>query len=271
MDDESAKNIVQVLAAVLQKLIDANDSRSEPGKVTKFHALRAPSITVRNYLERILKYANCSGECFVLALVYIDRLIQRNNYVINSLNVHRIVITSVMLAAKFFDDHYYNNTYYAKIGGVPRNEMNLLELEFLFLVNFSLYLDPDEYRKYHTELCSENTRAAMFSVPEVTGGVGSTVGSSVAFAPRSGFPAASPQPGDMATQHAAGSRNAPASGTSWDCRPFSSEVVQAPAAATASSTVMAIAHNSTHSAAMEVETEAPASSSAPMDIDTDSD
>ena len=63
-----------------------------------------------------------------------------------------------MLAAKFFDDHYYNNTYYAKIGGVPRNEMNILELEFLFLVNFSLYLDPNEYRKYHTELCSDNTQ-----------------------------------------------------------------------------------------------------------------
>ena len=63
-----------------------------------------------------------------------------------------------MLAAKFFDDHYYNNTYYAKIGGVPRNEMNILELEFLFLVNFSLYLDPNEYQKYHTELCSDNTQ-----------------------------------------------------------------------------------------------------------------
>ena len=63
-----------------------------------------------------------------------------------------------MLAAKFFDDHYYNNTYYAKIGGVPRNEMGILELEFLFLVNFSLYLDPNEYQKYHTELCSVNTQ-----------------------------------------------------------------------------------------------------------------
>ena len=63
-----------------------------------------------------------------------------------------------MLAAKFFDDHYYNNTYYAKIGGVPRNEMNLLELEFLFLVNFSLYLDPDEYEKYHFELCHDSPR-----------------------------------------------------------------------------------------------------------------
>lgn len=56
------------------------------------------------------KYAACSGECFVLALVYIDRIIQSNpTFVVNSLNIHRLLITSIMLAAKFFDDQYFNN------------------------------------------------------------------------------------------------------------------------------------------------------------------
>ena len=35
-----------------------------------------------------------------------------------SLTVHRLLITAVMLAAKLMDDKYYNNAYYAKIGGV---------------------------------------------------------------------------------------------------------------------------------------------------------
>ncbi len=43
--------------------------------------------------RRILKYAGCSPECFVLALVYIDRLIQRNGVSLCSLNIHRIIIT----------------------------------------------------------------------------------------------------------------------------------------------------------------------------------
>merc|ERR1719502_1709704 len=96
----------------------------EQRPITKFHALKPPSISVLQYLERVHKYASCSNECFVLALIYIDRLIQRNSYTLCSLNVHRILITSVMLAAKFFDDHYFNNAYYAKVGGVPCNEMN---------------------------------------------------------------------------------------------------------------------------------------------------
>jgi len=79
-------------------------------------------------------------------------MIQRNNFLLTELNVHRVVITGVLLAAKFFDDAYYNNAYYAKVGGVLVAEMNSLEVEFLFRINFSLHVTPDVYSKYHAEL-----------------------------------------------------------------------------------------------------------------------
>ena len=75
-----------------------------------------------------------------------------------------------MVAAKFFDDIYYDNAYYAKVraapcssccarsvsltgrsgstrraqvGGIPTAEMNSLELEFLFMINFTLNVTPE--------------------------------------------------------------------------------------------------------------------------------
>ena len=127
----------------------------------------------------------------VLALVYIDRLIQRNALLLTSLNVHRIIITAVMLAAKFFDDRecahervwwvlcacparhddcpaapprpraeYFNNAYYAKVGGVPLVEVNALELEFLFSINFSLHTPTDVFEKYYAELGARERAAA---------------------------------------------------------------------------------------------------------------
>jgi hypothetical protein len=57
-----------------------------------------------------------------------------------------------MLAAKFFDDLFYNNAFYAKLGGVAPLEMNALELEFLQLLNYSLFVTPDVYTKYYSEL-----------------------------------------------------------------------------------------------------------------------
>ena len=210
---------VKLLSCVIEKLVAGNDpmranSTGAPRSVTKFHALRPPSIGVHAYLMRIGKYASCSTSCFILSLVYIDRLIQRNNFVIDSLNVHRVLITSVMLAAKFFDDHYFNNAYFAKIGGVrlwktfnmcetepplrlltapsshtrtrthlsppfPRSflssryfaqvpclEMNTLELEFLFLINFSLFVPTDAFHKYRVEL--HNHFARICPSPDAT-------------------------------------------------------------------------------------------------------
>jgi len=158
MDEHEARGraLVHVLAFVLDKMVLSNsDEPQENYPITKFHALRPPGIPIEDYLLRILKYASCSPECFVLSLVYIDRLIQRNdNIILTQLNVHRIVITSIVLAAKFFDDQYFNNAYYAKIGGVPCAEMNSLELEFLFLTNFSLHVSTESYERYYNELAN---------------------------------------------------------------------------------------------------------------------
>lgn len=39
-----------------------------------------------------------------------------------------------MIAIKFYDDEYYKNEYYAKIGGITVKEMSELEKEFLDLI-----------------------------------------------------------------------------------------------------------------------------------------
>ena len=144
-----------MLACVLNQLCARNDQLPiDQNSFTKFHALRPPSINLCEYLERVAKYAACSGECFVLSLVYIDNIIHNNStFIVNSLNVHRLLITSIMLAAKHFDDHYYNNEYYAKIGGVSTNELNILEVELLFMLNFNLFVTPDQFSQYYIELC----------------------------------------------------------------------------------------------------------------------
>ncbi|RHY31245.1 hypothetical protein DYB32_003654 [Aphanomyces invadans] len=153
--DDRGRAIVQTLSVVLEGMVHPADS-IPVGYLqrTKFEALRAPQISILDYLVRIHTYASCSPECFVLALVYIDRLHQMQGFVMTDLNVHRVIITSIVLAAKFFDDHYFNNAYYAKVGGVPCAEMNELEVEFLLLTNFTLHVSTDMYSRYYNELAN---------------------------------------------------------------------------------------------------------------------
>ena len=107
VQDEVPK-FLKALGAVLDRIVERNDSMqgSTPEtNLTVFHSLRAPGISASMYLERVYAYANCSSTCYILALVYLDRIMQpKAGVVITSLNAHRLIITSVMLAAKFFDD-----------------------------------------------------------------------------------------------------------------------------------------------------------------------
>uniref|UniRef100_A0A803M4L8 Cyclin-like domain-containing protein n=1 Tax=Chenopodium quinoa TaxID=63459 RepID=A0A803M4L8_CHEQI len=103
----SVPNMITFLSSLLQRVAESNDitRRLEPQKVSVFHGLTRPTISVQSYLERIFKYANCSPSCFVVAYVYLDRFTQRQPLLpINSYNVHRLLITSVMISAKFMDD-----------------------------------------------------------------------------------------------------------------------------------------------------------------------
>lgn len=130
--------------------------------------MHVPAVSIKDYLfryvnfktkyfpytdYRISNYAKCSADCYVLALVYIDRVIRGNaNFAVNSLNAHRLVIVAMMVAAKYHDDHYFNNDYYAVIGGVTNEEINTLEVEFLFMINFNLFVAVESFRQYEREL-----------------------------------------------------------------------------------------------------------------------
>ncbi|KAG4189174.1 hypothetical protein ERO13_A08G210700v2 [Gossypium hirsutum] len=160
--------VLSLLSSVLERSVRGNEKLLAGSKIkdviTIFHGSRAPSLNLRQYVERIFKYCKCSNSCFVVALIYIDRFLQRIDAYLTSLSVHRLLITSVMVAAKFMDDQHYNNAYYAKVGGISREEMNRLEMRFLFDLDFRLNVTTEVFNKYWLMIQREGgleTRTAL--------------------------------------------------------------------------------------------------------------
>ncbi|EAW11875.1 putative cyclin-dependent protein kinase complex component [Aspergillus clavatus NRRL 1] len=73
-------------------------------------------------------------------------------FVVDSFNIHRLVIAGVTCASKFFSDVFYTNSRYAKVGGLPLVELNHLELQFLHLNDFRLSIAVEELEAYGTML-----------------------------------------------------------------------------------------------------------------------
>lgn len=142
---------IDTLGIVLERWVD--QAANMPGnveKTTRFHSTYVPGICVGDYLKRLQKYFVCSDECFVLALVYIDRISKLNpSLQVCALTMHRLLFTAVMTAAKFHDDDFYSNKYYAKVGGMTLKEANLLEALFLKMMGWGVRVSAQEYQLYH--------------------------------------------------------------------------------------------------------------------------
>jgi len=152
--------LIDTVATLIEEMITEGGTRytsvEEIPEVTPFHAQKLPSISIRDYIKRFATHSNCNDNVFVLVLVFLDRLGEQvPDFTLDSFNVLRYLLLSMVMAVKSHDDYYYKNAYYAKIGGIPAQELNSLEVEYLVnLINFSLYVDTETYESYYQDLVS---------------------------------------------------------------------------------------------------------------------
>ena len=133
-----SNHIKSIVGSSSQKKID---DRVAVTSISYFCSQAEPKITIDNYLNRIAEYTNCSPACFVVAIIYMKRLAQP----ITVLSVHRLLLTSLLIATKFHDDTFYSNEYWSRIGGLTLKDLNQMERVFLHHINYRLFVSHDEF------------------------------------------------------------------------------------------------------------------------------
>lgn len=58
----------------------------------------------------------------------------------------------------------YRNSYYARVGGISTEEMNTLELEFLFLMNFKMHVNASVFESYCCHLEREVSTGGAYHI-----------------------------------------------------------------------------------------------------------
>ncbi|KAF5025327.1 hypothetical protein F66182_2585 [Fusarium sp. NRRL 66182] len=170
----AVEDMVELVAHMLAELIATNDAiRISNGGLTRFHSRykrlfgtshfrvftadvdyrTPPGISVRDYLHRLARHATLTPPLLLAMVYYIDRLCAMyQEFTINTLTVHRFLITAATVAAKGLSDSFWNNTTYARVGGVRVAELKLLELEFLYRVDWKIVPNPEVLVAYYKGL-----------------------------------------------------------------------------------------------------------------------
>jgi len=112
-----------------------------------FDALTEPKISLDCYFERIRHYSQATPETILCAVGLIRRISKQTGLCLTNLNCHRLLVTAIMVFAKFYDDEIDSNARWARIAGVKRVEMNNLEVEFLNRCQFDLRVTPHEFHE----------------------------------------------------------------------------------------------------------------------------
>lgn len=143
--------VVRALAHCLKHLVatDVLEPARVHGPLGAFESSEIPAVSLGDYVERFGLYSNCSPSCFPVAYVYLKRIASRGAsdraMTIAQGNAHRLVLASLVSAVKMMDDVYYKQSFYAQIGGVSVSELNALEREFLYLMDYKLHVDCESF------------------------------------------------------------------------------------------------------------------------------
>ncbi|KAA8647470.1 hypothetical protein EYZ11_010491 [Aspergillus tanneri] len=153
-DQADPRDIVVLISSMLMELIRFNDKIPlHQGRLTRFHSRSPPRISVHDYLQRLTTHATLSPPILLSMVYYIDRLCALYpSFTVSSLTIHRFLIASATVASKGLSDSFWTNKTYARVGGISITELALLELEFLFRVEWRIVPQPEVLVDYYQSL-----------------------------------------------------------------------------------------------------------------------
>ena len=139
-----------------QKLPDYNE-KIEQSIDGHFKRNKKQSISLLDYLKRILKYIEVENNTLILSLIYIDRICKEKVF-LNEFNIHRIMFISIIMAYLYNEDETEEEEDLAMVGGISLKEMIILEHDFIDLIDFNFYVDEKIFEEYKNKFLSQSDK-----------------------------------------------------------------------------------------------------------------
>jgi hypothetical protein len=106
------------------------------------------------FVRRVLRHNIMQPETFVLAAVLIERIRERNRITITRQNIESLFVFACVSATKCNDDSLMDNNTYSQCLCIPLPVFNNLELQFLLLIEFDLFVSPSDYYSHECYVLS---------------------------------------------------------------------------------------------------------------------
>ena len=163
--------LIDIIANILDNLTqkkssdDDNDSNEDENgelillnttmiEMEIFNTNKKPSVPVKKFLERVVKYCQPEPSTFITSLIYLDNILLKTKTKLTCMNSYKLFYTCFVLSMKFNEDRHNSNKLYAKVCGVNINDFLLMEYRALKYLDFSLFIQSETYELYYNSIYS---------------------------------------------------------------------------------------------------------------------
>lgn len=107
----------------------------------------------KKFCLQVLTATQLSESVVVLSLKYIAMLLQNNPNIQGAEgSEYRLFTVALMLANKFLDDNTFTNKTWSEVTNMKIVDLNIMELEFLDVLRFRLFVKQEEYERWKAAL-----------------------------------------------------------------------------------------------------------------------
>ena len=163
--------LIDIIADILDKLTNKSNEESEKEKnedengelillsttmieMEIFNTNKKPSVPVKKFLERVVKYCQPEPSTFITSLIYLDNILLKTKTKLTCMNSYKLFYACFVLSMKFNEDRHNSNKFYAKVCGVNINDFLLMEYRALKYLDFSLFIQSETYELYYNNIYS---------------------------------------------------------------------------------------------------------------------
>ncbi|ORY90061.1 cyclin-domain-containing protein [Leucosporidium creatinivorum] len=191
-----AETLNSVVALLLETAVSANDKLSTKGVITRWHAKVPPPIPAGQYLSRLTQFTPFPRDAVLLSLLYLDRISRipivasppispapllphfaraeiptpsnpkKPTPILNSFTLHRLVMSTMLVASKFINDSFVPQARSAKVGGLAAAELVRLEVEVLATLGWELKFELSDLEELSKLLLREGEKAGLVEKSE---------------------------------------------------------------------------------------------------------
>lgn len=107
----------------------------------------ADNYTLYDYFYFWVEKMEFNENLLILLMMNIDKILAKE-FIITEDNVKNVLFICMIITQKYYEDENFKDKDYSKIAYLKTEELIQMEVEFLSIIDYSLYISEEEFDKY---------------------------------------------------------------------------------------------------------------------------